>query len=335
MGDKRLTPDRAGRFWQMDTTAQAAGPAFTIPAIGRRNPPGCPRSEFIPMRRVTPAIALLALAALPVAARAGLWELIRGYRELEVITVTDVAGKGALLPPADPAHPQYYVASSLGYRELGAYRAGTTEPPNKDVIHLISAELAKQGYFPSTAQSAPPSLLLVYAWGTLNAEKFYGADPSFPPQQLNKGQIVRFLGGHKVGIRREDFGPLAELGGGLQRYNFQASNILDVASEDFYVIVVSAYDLEAALKKKHQPPLWITRIAAPSLGFDLGAVLPAMLAIGGQQFGRDTPQPVWINASDKFKPNVRMGEIQLLEYLNKEPLPVIDSSDVVAPKELK
>ena len=50
------------------------------------------------------------------------------------------------------------------------------------------------------------------------------------------------------------------------------------------------------------------------------------------QFGRDTPRPVWINATDKFKPNVRMGEIELLGYLKNEPLPVTDATSTVIDK---
>ncbi len=68
----------------------------------------------------------------------------------------------------------------------------------------------------------------------------------------------------------------------------------------------------------------MTRIAAPSLGFELGEVLPAMLAIGGPVFGRDTPKPVWVNADDRFKPNVTLGELKLIEYLKEKP-PVKDT----------
>src|SRR6187402_1314811 len=121
------------------------------------------------MSPATPAFALIALAALPSVTRAGPWEFIRGARDLEVITVTDVADTGAHLPPASPTQPQYYVAASLGYRELGAVLAGTTEPPAPEVIHLISSELATRGYLPATSKSGPPSLMLVYTWGTLNA----------------------------------------------------------------------------------------------------------------------------------------------------------------------
>lgn len=280
------------------------------------------------MSRAIPTLALLTLGALPLAARAGVWEFVRGARDLEVITVTDVAGPGAEVAPASPSQPQYYVAASLGYRELGAVLDGTTEPPAQEVIHLISAELAKRGYFPATSKSAPPSLMLVYTWGTMNAQwSLNGYDSRFPSSRHNQGDIVQFLGGYKVGIDDDAFGPLRPMMAGLQFYNYEARSLLEVSSENFYVIIVSAYDIEAALQKKRQPPLWSTRISAPALGFNFRDVIPAMLAIGGDQFGRDTPRPVWINANDKFTPNVRLGELQLVEYLKDEPLPVADVSD--------
>ncbi len=279
------------------------------------------------MHRASPAVVLTLLLLTPTVSRAGLWDLIRSHRDLEVITVTEMSGHGQFLAPASPERPHYYIAASLGYRDLGASIAGFSEPPpDKDVIHLISSELAKQGFLPAKPDSPRPSLLLVYTWGTLNAERFYGGDPSYSTQ-MNHGQMVRFLGGSKVGLGRDFFNPLTAPIVGLTAQSFDARNIYEVAREDLYVIVVSAYDLEAALDRKRQPPLWVTRIAAPSLGFSFGNVLPAMLAIGGQQFGRDTERPVWVNASDKFKPSVHLGELQLLEYMKGETLPVADVSD--------
>jgi hypothetical protein len=286
--------------------------------------------------RVAPTLALLALSGLPLFAGAGLrgtlWDFLSGRRDLEVITVTDMSILGSLRPIATPNEPQYYVATSLGYRDLGGQLAGIEAPPPEAVLHLISSELAKQGYLPATSRSPRPTLGLVYTWGTLNGERFYGPDPSVPPVIMNRRQIVGFLGGPKVGLGKDVFDPLTAPVPGLSAYNYEARTLLEATNEDFYVIMVSAYDLDSALQKKRMPPLWTTRIAAPSLGFNLGDVLPAMLAIGGKQFGRDTPRPIWINASDEFDPKVRMGEIQLLETLEQEPLPVIDASGTEIPR---
>jgi hypothetical protein len=52
--------------------------------------------------------------------------------------------------------------------------------------------------------------------------------------------------------------------------------------------------------------------------------MPAMLAIAGPHLGRETARPVWVSASEKFKPNVKLGEIQLVEYLDGAPLTVVE-----------
>jgi len=254
----------------------------------------------------------------------GFFDLLLGRRELEVITVTDMTPAGKNLPAASAEHPQYYVGVSLGFRDLGASIGGIKEPPSQDALRFIAAELAKHGYLPATPKSPPPTLVLAYTWGTLNAN-VDRPDPDLPGVVRNRPQIVNFLGGRKVGFTRDFFDPLTAPVTGLQTMGYDAKNLYEIAQEDFYVIVVSAYDLHA-LREKQKRLLWMTRIATPSLGFDLGASMPAMLAIAGPHFGRETERPVWMSASEKFKPNVKFGELQLVEYLGDAPLQVIDHS---------
>lgn len=256
-------------------------------------------------------------------------DLLLGHRELEVITVTDTTAEGKKLPPVSKEHPQYYVGMSLGFRDLGAAIGGIKEPPVKDALRLIAAELAKQGYLPATTASPPPTLLLAYTWGTFNTD-LDQSDPDLPAVVRNRAKILGFLGGKKVGFNRDFFDPLTSSSAGLQTMSYDARNLYDVAEEDFYIIVVSAYDL-AALRQKQKHLLWMTRIAMPSLGFDLGESMPAMLAIAGPHLGRETDRPVWMTASEKFKPNVKLGELQLIEYLGNSPLPVVEPSGKKTP----
>ncbi|WP_415909322.1 hypothetical protein [Oleiharenicola sp. Vm1] len=273
------------------------------------------------MRHLCLLLALAALALPRLEAR-GFLEFLLGRRDLEVITVTDATPAGRRLAPPDRAHPQYYLAVSLGFRDLGGAMGGIKEPPVKDVLRLISAELAKQGYLPATEKSPPATLMLAYTWGTLNADTLR-PDPDAPSVQLNRAQIVGFLGGRKLGFDSNFFDPLTAPITGLQTMSYDARNLYEIASEDFYIVVVSAYDL-AALRQKKKELLWMTRIATPSLGFDLGESMPAMLAIAGPHLGRETARPVWMSATEKFKPNVKLGELQLIEYLGDAPLPVVE-----------
>lgn len=278
--------------------------------------------HFLNAMRIVPVLLVIVSLAVPRVEARGFLELLLGRRELEVISVTDMSPAGRVLPAASKEHPQYYIGISLGYRDLGAAVAGIEEPPAQDALRFIAAELAKQGYLPATNKSPAPTLLLAYTWGTLNADVFRPY-PDMPGRVLNRPQILRFLGGKKIGFDDNFFDPLTAPVTGLQLMSYDAQNLYEISSDDFYIVVVSAYDLDA-LRQKRKQLLWMTRIATPSLGFDLGESMPAMLAIAGPHLGRETARPVWMSATEKFKPDVKLGELQLVEYLDGAPLPVVE-----------
>jgi hypothetical protein len=256
-------------------------------------------------------------------AHGGILDWLFSKNEVEVITVTDMTPEGRKQRAPTLVDPVYYVAISLGFQDLGGLVGGEKPPPKADVIRQISATLAKQGYLPATETSPPPTLALAFAWGTLNADYFYGPNPDLPPRQLNQQQILKFLGGYKMGFSQNDFDPLTSSSLGFTLMNFDANTFYDLAKEDFYVAVVSAYDL-AAIKDKQKRLLWTTRISCPSRGYYLPDVLPTMLTVGGPNFGRESDRPVWFRASDKYRPTVKLGELELLEYLGSSPLPVVE-----------
>lgn len=244
----------------------------------------------------------------------GLLDLVLGKPEVEVITVTDMTPAGRLRPAPSPEKPVYYVAAILGFQDFGGIIAGDKIPPKDEVVRNISAILAKQGFLPATETSPAPTLVLAFAWGTLNADLFHGPNPDLPPQQLNRAQILKFLGGYKVGFSEHDFDPLMPANLGLTLMNPDANSFYAMAQDDFYVAVVTAYDL-ASVRNGRRQQLWMTRISCPSRGFWLEEVLPTMLAIAGPNLGRETDRPVWFRAPDKFRTDVKLGELQLLEYL--------------------
>lgn len=266
------------------------------------------------------AVMLLAAAS----AHGGILDWLFGRNGVEVIAVTDMTADGRQLRAPTPENPVYYIPFSLGFQDLGGIVGGEKPPPKEDVLRQISAALAKQGYLPATETSPPPTIVLAFAWGTLYADYFYGPNPDLPPQQLNRHQILKFLGGYKMGFSETDFDPLMPSTIGLTLMNFDSSTFYDLAKEDFYVAVVSAYDLEA-IRNKKKKLLWMTRISCPSSGYFLPEVLPTMLTVGAPNFGRESDRPVWFRASDKYRPEVKLGELELLEYLGSDPLPVVEA----------
>jgi hypothetical protein len=256
----------------------------------------------------------------------GDWLSFLFHHDVEVNVTTDTTPEGALLRTPSKEEPVYYLAVSMGYRDAGGFIAGD-KIPNQEAMHrFIAKALAKQGYFPATDQH-PPSQLIIFAWGSLYVQRVpRSGNPSWLDFQTNRSQMLRFLGGEKLGLISKN--PMAvdyEFVPGLQYMKPDAERISFAASDDLYMTVLSSYDLKA-LARKERHLLWRTRIACPSVGLVMADTLPTMLSIATPHIARETATPLWIRASDKYKPVVTVGDPVLEEYLDSGPLPIIDRS---------
>ena len=247
--------------------------------------------------------------------------------DVQVIAVTDTTPVGALRRPVTPANPAYYAAVNAGYRDFGGIIAGEKIPPKDEVLKTIARVLAKQGYLPAT-DDHPPTLLLVWTWGTMNTDRMPSMNPDdTETRQINRNQLLRFMGGYKVGLITKEPDPFRQdlmLPGAWIR-DADSDMIYELASEDLYVAAISAYDYAAALRKE-KSLLWMTKISCPSRGLELPQTLPAMLALAGPYIGRETDKPVSIKATEQFKAEVKIGDPTVVEYLENRPLPIIDST---------
>lgn len=256
------------------------------------------------------------------ALHAGWFDVLQSRRDFEVITVTDMTPQGRAWPAPSPERPQYYLPVSLGYRDLGGVMGRVKEPPENAAVQTIASELAARGYLPATEKTPPPTLVLVFSWGTLNANFTPSMRRDRPPVQRNRKQIVDFLGGAKMGITDDCYdGAPFGLPVSLRLLDHEARDYLAFASDNYYVAVVTAYDL-AAMEKNPTlslPHLWITRIACPSLGFSLPDALPSMLALAGPNLGRETARPVRTVVPRRERPTVKFGELRVVEYLKELP----------------
>jgi hypothetical protein len=286
-------------------------------------------------RVVRRGIALLGLAGLLSApASAGILDWILPKHDIQVITVTDTTPVGALRRPASAANPIFYMAVSAGFRDFGGIVAGEKAPPKEEVYKTMGKVLAKQGYLPATNQN-PPTLLLLWTWGTMNTDRMYTGNPDDTEgRQINRRQLMRFMGAYKLGlISREPnaFMDDTMMQGVLFR-DADQELINDLSTEDLYVVAIAAYDFSAATRKE-KVLLWTTKISCPSRGLAMPETLPVMLALAGPNIGRETPKPVAVKATDKFKPEVKIGDPTVVEYMDKITIPVaeIDPSKTQAP----
>jgi hypothetical protein len=263
------------------------------------------------------------------------------HHDVQVITTTDATPAGALLRPPSPADPVYYVAKNFGYRDFGAPIPGDKRPVSQEMIRMIVRVLATAGYLPADAQHHPTQLI-IFAWGTLysdvmpNAEShmnypnpgnfnFPDSQLNYPDTQLNFVQELRFLGGDKLGLISEYLDDwLVPRMPGLNRIDSNSEAIRRVATQDLYAAALAGYEFPVQ-QPKHPKLLWRTKIACPAAGLVLADTLPPMLVIAAPYIGRETKGPVWVNASDKFKPDVRIGDPKVEEYLDSDQLPVYEA----------
>ncbi len=93
--------------------------------------------------------------------------------------------------------------------------------------------------------------------------------------------------------------------------------------DGLYVVALAGYEFPLA-QFKHRKLLWRTKISCPARGLVMADTLPTMVVIGAPYIGRATSRPVWVNASDKFKPVIRIGNPKVEEYLDSGQLPVYE-----------
>lgn len=268
-------------------------------------------------------LILLVLSGAPL--RAGILDWLFPKHDVQIIAVTDTTPAGAKLPPATPSRPVYYQGVSAGYREFGGLIAGEKIPPKEEVVKTITTVLAKRGYLPADP-SHPPSILLLWTWGTMNTEMDYSGDDG-SGRQINQRQLLRFMGGYKLGLVAKEPSSISDdmLQAGVMFRDADSELLYSLATEDLYVIALSAYDFAAAAQKQ-KTLLWSTKISCPSIGLNLAEALPAMMVLAAPHIGRETTRPVSVKAEDKFKPDVKIGDPTIVEYLSQSPGTVIEAT---------
>lgn len=291
----------------------------------------------VPRGRTALTVGLLFFGSVSAPAQGLLDWLLGLHHDVQVITNSDVTPVGARLPPVSPENPVYYVAVSAGYRDFGGIIAGDKLPKSQDMIRTVARVLAKEGYLPADDQH-PPTQCIIFSWGTLYPMLFseYPWNLNLPPLQINRSAMLRFLGGSKLGLVSEHPDPWldSELLPGLTRFNPNAEAIATVARTELYAIMLAGYAFPVARPKPPQL-LWRTKISCPATGLVLADTLPTMMSIAGPYIGRDTKAPVWVNASDKFKPDIRIGDLKVEEYIDSGQMPVFDRESLTAKTKAK
>ena len=266
-------------------------------------------------------ISLAALVA--VSCRANFFDTLFRH-EVSVVTSTQITDHGRKVAPPSPGHPVYYIAVDVGYHDFGGIIAGDRKPTPTEMIKVIAKVLAKHGFLPATKQH-PPTEVIAYAWGTMYSVTIPSPNPNLPDIQLNLAQKLKFLGGEQLGIyHRGGLDSTFDSPLGLTFNTPDQSTLISTASDDLYVAALTGYDYAEFAKHSKAVPLWKTRISCPSRGLAMNETLPTMLAIAAPYIGRETTRPVWADASDKYKPDIKLGNPVLEAYIDSGKMPVIN-----------
>ena len=212
-----------------------------------------------------------------------------------MVVVAETSAEGAKLTRPTSDQPAYYVAFDEGYREAGDPVANEKPPTAAAVARALRQTLAAEGYRPATSQT-PPSLLVIYHWGSLNRDSL--AIQSGVKIDPNLKARLALVAGGKYAHRIEDEFTQLQLARELHtplRGNLtnREQELLELAQDGRYFVIVSAYDY-AALSRHETRLLWRTKMSASDPGVALAAALPALIQGGGPYFGRGNEESQFV-----------------------------------------
>ena len=234
---------------------------------------------------------------------------------LEMSVFTELTPEGRKLPEASPAHPAYFVAKDQGFQQKGAALGGEHPPDAARLERTFFDVLARQGYLPATDQAHPPSLVLVYFWGSHNA--MAPEDAQNFPELAEQYDLERaaLVGGRRYA---QQFADQQAFGVSLADRSPKKDFLRNQATVDLYYVVVSAYAFNELAQNKHLL-LWRTTMTVTANGVNMQESLPALIVTGGDYFGRPMDEAAAIRR------NVRRGTVTL------GPLNILDEDVHVPP----
>ena len=259
---------------------------------------------------------------------------------LELTVITEVTDEGKKLPPVSPDRPAYYLAQDAGYVPVGDTYGNEKTLPADELERLMKKSLATNGYLPAQPSAPPPTLVVIYYWGTHNLLNNDNGSRSADQVARNILDRAALVGGEKFAkelatlFERLDAlaasspsgsidssdssgdssGTAPTIAPGLTTFNnpvnlfkmrsLKNEFLLDQASDDCYYVVASAYDYAAFLHKQRKL-LWRTRMTVNSKGISQLQSLPTLIASAAPYFGRDMPE------SEILSKRAKEGEITI------------------------
>lgn len=200
----------------------------------------------------------------------------------DILVYSTISDAGQKVVHPTPDKPVYYLAVAGGFHQEGpsVARDDAQKVTADEVAVPLRKALTAQGYLPVAKGMPPPTLLIVFHWGVQNPEFIDG-----PPADGDTPQVTKLLNAKKMG----DLVGASRVERDLES---EYGEMVTHATENRYIVIVSAFDFAAATAKIREKKLiWRTRLSLPSDGTTLPATIVPMIASGAPFFGRDTPHP--------------------------------------------
>ena len=273
---------------------------------------------------------------------------------LDLTVITEMTEEGKKRPPVSPDKPAYFQAFSGGYHILGARTGSERTVPEAELTKLLTRSLATNGYLPASPPAHPPSLIVMYTWGSHNllvegdAENATLSAEAVARNLLDRAALV---GGTKFATElKELFERANELNNSnrtappdptgtvpdqqpmlgadqmafmnpvemFKRGSDKNEFLVDQAARDVYYVVASAYDY-AAMQANRRVLLWRTRMTVAAQGVAEQESLPTLVLAAAPYFGKDMPEPEILSKRSVREGTVEVGTPTVVEPTNQSP----------------
>lgn len=190
-----------------------------------------------------------------------------------------------------PDKPVYYFPIAGGFLQRGPAIAGEEPLTFKETWPLLRKALASQGYLMATKDSPTPTLILTLHWGAMNPDRVESQ------LRMSDGEESEPESAGEVILNMRE---MLILTGGAHNYDshlqFEQDVARERASEDRYFVIITAYDMAAAMEpKRRKQHLWNTILSVPSARTSLAASIGPMLTAGASSIGRHQEQPTEVD----------------------------------------
>jgi hypothetical protein len=193
----------------------------------------------------------------------------------DILVFANIGETAKTLPPT-AEKPAYYLMMVGGYHREGLATGGENSEKitAEQVWPPLQKALAAQHYLPATKGTPPPTLLIVFHWGVMTPDILPAMSDTTTDTFANGEKMSQLTGGTRV-ARRFDF-------------DLDYEEARGRATEERFMVIVSAYDLAAANSAKHEKKvIWRARMSAPSAHTTLAASIVPLIASGAPFFGRE------------------------------------------------